>query len=87
MNGVKVFADRLKQGADNEDVVEDGQADKDAVEDGGQLLAQQDGYRDKVSRQSSQAYDGLKQRVFNFIVNLTYFFKLLPIIVGPRFIN
>lgn len=69
MNGVKVFADRLKQGADNEDVVEDGQADKDAVEDGGQLLAQQDGYRDKVSRQSSQAYDGLKQRVFNFIVN------------------
>ena len=69
MNGVKVFADRLKQGADNEDVVEDGQADKDAVEDGGQLLAQQDGYRDKVSRQSSQAYDGLKQRVFNLIVN------------------
>ena len=49
MNGVKVFADRLKEGADNEDVVEDGQADENAVEDGGQLLAQQDGYRYKVS--------------------------------------
>ena len=70
MEGSKVLPDGLKHGAEDEDVVEDGEADQDPVEAGWQTFAQEDGNSNAISSQADHSDNNLP-RLSQLLLKLT----------------
>ena len=61
MDGAEILPHGLQKRAEDEDVVEDGEADEDPVEDGAEAFAQQNRDCNKVARETGEADDHLEK--------------------------